>query len=582
MNKYYSREKNTQIIIHLLKAHRINKVITSPGTANMALVGSIQNDPYFKCYSSVDERSAAYLACGLAEETGEPVVLTCTGATASRNYLPGLTEAYYRKLPVLAITSVSSLYTGHLIPQVIDRSVMPVDTVNLSLQLPIVKDKDDYWHCEISVNRAILELSRYGGGPVHLNLPTTYDKLFDVKEIPQCKVIKRITLSDEFPELKNGNIGIFIGSHLRMKTEEINVIEKFCEVNNAAVFCDHTSNYTGKYRLPFALAGSQNMLDKTPLLPDVLIHIGEVSGDYYTQSISGKNVWRVSEDGELRDRFRKLKYVFQMKEKEFFEAYSNSVAKKEEQESYFEKCNKIFSEIAKSIPALPFSNIWVASKISNLIPKNSVVHLAILNSLRAWNFFEIDKSVSLSSNVGGFGIDGMLSTLVGASLSNTEKLYFGVVGDLALFYDMNVLGNRNVQNNVRILLINNGKGTEFRNASHAAEAVFGVDTDEHIAAAGHFGNKSELLVKNYAENLGYEYFSASTKNQFEVHYKRFLTTEVTDRPMLFEVFTDSKDESDALEAILNIEVNVKSKAKDMARQMLGRKGISILKKIARK
>ena len=53
----------------------------------------------------MDERSAAYIACGMAEESGEPVVLSCTGATASRNYMPGLTEAFYRKLPVLAITS---------------------------------------------------------------------------------------------------------------------------------------------------------------------------------------------------------------------------------------------------------------------------------------------------------------------------------------------------------------------------------------------------------------------------------------------------------------------------------------------
>lgn len=72
----------------------------------MTFIGSIQNDSWFEIYSSVDERSAAYLACGLAAETGEPVVISCTGATASRNYMPGLTEAYYRKLPVLAITSI--------------------------------------------------------------------------------------------------------------------------------------------------------------------------------------------------------------------------------------------------------------------------------------------------------------------------------------------------------------------------------------------------------------------------------------------------------------------------------------------
>lgn len=74
-------------------------------------------------YSSVDERSAAYMACGLAAETNEPVVLTCTGATASRNYLSALTEAFYRKLPILAITATQpEVKIGSYSPQAIDRS----------------------------------------------------------------------------------------------------------------------------------------------------------------------------------------------------------------------------------------------------------------------------------------------------------------------------------------------------------------------------------------------------------------------------------------------------------------------------
>lgn len=581
MSNYYSREQNTQIIIQLLKAHGISKVITSPGTANMAFIGSIQNDSFFECFSSVDERSAAYLACGLAEETGEPVVLSCTGATASRNYLPGLTEAFYRKLPVLAITSISSLYTGHLIPQVIDRSIIPVDIAKFSVTLPIVKDKDDYWHCEVSVNEAILELKRFGGGPVHINLPTTYDKLFDVKKLPACRVIDRITVNDKFPELKADKIAVFIGSHAKFNHNDIVAIEQFCENNNAVVFTDHTSNYNGKYALPLALVGSQKMLDKTDILPDVLIHLGEVSGDYYTQSVVGKDVWRVSADGELRDRFRKLKYVFEMKESTFFTHYSaHEFARKGT--NYYDMCKAILQGIKVDIDGLPFSNIWVASKISNIIPKDSAVHLAILNSLRAWNFFKVDKSISLTSNVGGFGIDGMLSTLIGASFCNKEKLYFGVVGDLAFFYDLNVLGNRHVGNNLRILLINNGKGTEFRNSSHAAESVFGVNTDNHIAAAGHFGEKSNLLVKNYVENLGYEYMCAANKSEFESNYQRFLMPTVTEKPMLFEVFTDSLDESDALESILTLKDNAKGKAKEMAKQALGGKGVAILKKAIRK
>jgi 2-succinyl-5-enolpyruvyl-6-hydroxy-3-cyclohexene-1-carboxylate synthase len=128
----------------LLKANDIKKIIASPGATNFCFVGSIQKDPYFEVYSCVDERSAAYMACGLAAESGEPVVLTCTGSTASRDYYPGLTEAYYRKLPILAITSHQGKdRIGHLLPQNIDRSVTANDVVRFATELPVVKDDRD-------------------------------------------------------------------------------------------------------------------------------------------------------------------------------------------------------------------------------------------------------------------------------------------------------------------------------------------------------------------------------------------------------------------------------------------------------
>ena len=103
-NHYYTNERNHQILISLLKAHGIRYVVASPGTTNSVFVGSIQNDDYFKIYSAVDERSASYIANGLILKTGEPVIISCTGATAARNYLSGATEAYYSKLPLLVIT----------------------------------------------------------------------------------------------------------------------------------------------------------------------------------------------------------------------------------------------------------------------------------------------------------------------------------------------------------------------------------------------------------------------------------------------------------------------------------------------
>lgn len=198
--------------------------------------------------------------------------------------------------------------------------------------------------------------------------------------------------------------------------------------------------------------------------------------------------------------------------------------------------------------------------------------------MRTWNYFDIPDTVYGYANTGGFGIDGYVSSFIGASLVHPEKLYFCVAGDLAFFYDMNVLGNRHVDRNARILLVNNGKGTEFRNYMHPG-AAFGEKADKYIAAAGHYGNKSHELVRHYAKDLGYEYFSANTKEEYLKHLDRFLTPGLTDRPMLFEVFTDSRDESDAIQIMNNLNVSAKGVLKEAVKSVVGEKGKEVIKKM---
>jgi 2-succinyl-5-enolpyruvyl-6-hydroxy-3-cyclohexene-1-carboxylate synthase len=579
MAKYYTNEKTAQVVIALLKAHGIKKVIASPGTTNVAFVGSIQKDPYFEKYSCVDERSAAYMACGLAAESGEPVVLSCTGATAARNYPSGLTEAYYRKLPVLAITSSQAISrVGHHIAQVTDRSTIQNDIARLSVSLPLIKDEDDFWECEVQTNKAILELTRHGGGPVHINLPTRYDLGYDTEKLPDIRMIQRITLASDFPELPSGKVAVFIGAHKKMSQAETDMIDAFCTSNGAVVFCDHTSGYRGKYHVQYSLVAGQQFFKLEEERPVLLIHIGEISGDYYSLKLAGSQVWRVSQDGEIRDTFKKLNYVFEMPEGDFFKYYTTDIQKKN---TYLQSCRRHLDDVRGSVPELPFSNLWIASKMAPRVPVGSVIHFGILNSLRSWNFYELPEGVDSACNVGGFGIDGCLSALLGASLSNRERLYFGIVGDLATFYDLNALGNRHIGNNVRILIVNNGRGTEFRNYNHPA-ARFGSDADEFMAAAGHFGNKSSALIKNFSENLGFEYLCASDKESFSSVCDRFLTNEVTSRPMLLEVFTSSEEESNALEKMLTIEKgSSKDQAKQAIKRVLGRRSIDALKKVVR-
>ncbi len=576
--KFYTSERNIQILISLLKATGIRKVVASPGTTNISFVASLQHDPFFEIYSSVDERSAAYIACGLATQSGEPVVLTCTGATASRNYFPGLTEAYYRKLPILAVTSTQDeARIGHLRAQVIDRSCQPKDIVIHSEHVRSVVTDNDEWDATIRLNRAILGLSHRGGGPVHINLATTYSKDFSIKELPAVRIIHRYTQNDVFPELPKGRIGVVLGNHKTFTESETDAIDSFCAANDAVVFCDHTSGYYGKYRVQFALVLNQTDHICSLRNLDLLIHLGEISGDSPTfGGLKSKNVWRVSEDGELRDTFNALTNIFEMPEEFFFRYYVGN--SNQNFSDFYDKCQEELKIVRENIPDLPFAHTWIASQTAPRIPQNSILHLAIYNSLRNWNFFEVDNSVIRSCNTGGFGIDGILSTLVGASLAEPDKICFAVIGDLAFFYDMNVAGNRHVGRNVRILLVNNGKGTEFRNYNNTG-AAFGDEADLYIAAGGHYGNKSRTLVKHYAEDLGYEYFSAENKEEYLKHLDRFVSPEMMDRPMMFEVFTTSEDESDSLFTIRHSVTNSAGQARKIMKNLVGSMGIKVAKKI---
>lgn len=573
-------ETNVQIIIQLLKHYNISKIIASPGTTNTAFVYSVQDDPFFSVYSCVDERAAAYLACGLSAESEEPVVISCTGATASRNFLPGLTEAYYRKLPVLALTSTQNVARiGHHVAQVIDNTILPNDTHIYSALLPIVKDEDSLWDCELKCNRAF-HLLMANIGPVHLNLQTTYEKNYiNVADCKSHRIIFKHHIGDSLPLLK-GRVVVVIGSHKKWKPADHQALEDFAEANNVPILCDHTSNYHGKNKLLFSIVSAQDFYIINSLKPDVLIHIGEISGDYATKRLSGQTVWRVNEDGIARDSYRQLSNLFHMKESEFFSAYisNNSI---QNDKSFVDALFSLVETAYASLEDLPFSNLWLAQTIAANLPTFSCIHFGILSSLRSWNYFRLPKGVESSSNVGGFGIDGCLSSLIGASLYNTQKLYYLIIGDLAFFYDLNSLGIRHLQPNVRILLVNNGCGTEFRNYNHHAE-ISGGDPNPYVSAAGHFGKNPKNLLQNFAESQGFEYLQSSCKEDALPLIQKFIDPNTRFKPILFEVFTDYSQESKALEIINSTLVNTKGSIKKVIKELLGPEALELARKAKEK
>jgi 2-succinyl-5-enolpyruvyl-6-hydroxy-3-cyclohexene-1-carboxylate synthase len=173
--------------------------------------------------------------------------------------------------------------------------------------------------------------------------------------------------------------------------------------------------------------------------------------------------------------------------------------------------------------------------------------------------------------------------MIGASIASPDKLFFGIVGDLSFFYDLNSIGNRHLGSNVRILLVNNNLGAEFH-LFKQLNSIYVNEIEKNISAGGHYPNKSHQLVQHFVEDLGFEYISASNKQEFYNNYKEFVSNENAEKPILFEIFTHVDDENQALWNMWHIEEQKeKSGAKDILKEkvknVIGRNTINKIKAI---
>ena len=192
----YTELKSYQIIIALLKKYGIRHCVLSAGSRNAPFVHSVEMDPYFQCYSVVDERSAGYFALGLAQELGEPVVMSCTSSTATCNYWPPVAEAFDNGVPLIVLTSDRNpAMLGQREDQMIDQVGMYGHHVKKSVNLPVVETSDDFIFCQRLVNEALMELDHHGMGPVHINIPMkAYNNSFNVKKLPEVIKFERFDI----------------------------------------------------------------------------------------------------------------------------------------------------------------------------------------------------------------------------------------------------------------------------------------------------------------------------------------------------------------------------------------------------
>ena len=573
----YTILENARIVIALLKEHNIRHIVISPGGSNIPIVQGVQQDPFFTCYSVVDERSAMYFAIGLYLQLGVPIATSCTSAQATRNYIPGLTEAYYKHIPILAITmSKHPMYLGQDYMQCPIQTSLPVDAVKHSYSLPCINTQFDHYQCIRTANEAILELTRNGDGPVQLNIEELDSQTWQfnnkIKELAPVRAIKRFVEAYNLQnDLAGKKIMLLIGEHRPFSETEVNAITNFANSFNVFIYSNHISNFHNDYSLngnPIAAVVTQKYFE-AKLKPDILITVGGLTGDYgiYSKLFNSPEFsiehWRIDTDGKVVDTYNKLSRIYQMNIESFFALTYENISNNH---SYYKTWKHVFDEMIYDLD-LPLSNLYLAQQLSPRIPQNSKIHFAILNSLRTWSYMPLDASIQASSNVAAFGIDGCLSTMIGQSIA-TDQLCFHITGDLSFFYDMNSLGIRHIKNNLRIIIVNNNGGAEFKLGDLPEKTNVG----NYIAADDHFKN-----AEGWAKTNNFTYISVKNKDEFNKCIDAFIST--SPKPILLEVFTTPNDERTANHLFISANRHdLNDKIKDGLQRVFGNKLVKTLKK----
>lgn len=546
----YTELKSYQIIIALLKEYGIRKCVLSAGARNVPFVHSVEKDPWFECYSVVDERSAGYFALGLSQQSGEPVVISCTASTASCNYWPPVSEAFYQNVPLVVLTSDRDpALLGQREDQMIDQVGMFDRHVRKSVNLPIVKTDDDFKFCQRLVNEALLELNHHEGGPVHINVPMKwYSSSFTVTELPKVTRIERLEYEtvdaiweSKAQKLKECNrVMIACGQACAPSEELKRQIESFFKRFNCVVSVEQMGNMDVADALNTSVCFESRYITSKKfdeLRPEIVISYGgnimQGLKAMLRSTSGGFEHWSINSDGAVCDMFGGLSTIFECSPEYFFRRMNDSVGGGTANNRVYYGEVKSFVESVKDV-SFPWTNVYAIRNVVERIPSGSILHLSINTAIRVTNFFKLQDNVRVYANIGTYGIDGCLSSLLGQSQA-TEGLAYLVIGDLSFFYDMNALRIRHIGPNVRILLCNNHGGEEFYyNGMWQDEA-----SDIHTSA------RHSNVAGPWAKSCGFKYLQAGDKESFDALLPEFMSEE-SSQPILFEVFTEMSTDSQAI------------------------------------
>jgi len=543
-----STKKHIQQLAAILHQKGINDIVISPGSRNGPLIHTLVGCGKFDCKNIVDERSAGYFAIGLSQSVQKPVVLVCSSGTATLNYAPAVAEAFYLNIPLIVITADRPDYwINQGESQCIPQKDIYSNFTKKEISLPLGESEKELWHAARISNECINKAVSDTPGPVHINIPLE-EPLHDLvnTNLPSVKTIEHAEMKQVLTEKEIDNLAsvfnqsekILILAGQQHPNEKLeNILGNLSKKAGAVVLREHLSNFKND-----TFCGSTDtvmasiLVDKiADFKPDLLISFG---GQFVSKSLkqflrqnSPQHHWHLSLSNEHHDTYQSLTKVIQCDAFSFFSQLQDKIQTKKNTFGtlWKEKENRVISRRNEFIKQADFSDLTVFDQIRIHLPEDSVVHLGNSSPVRYALICEAAKNVQYLSNRGTSGIDGCISSAVGFA-SNSEKINTIIVGDLSFFYDSNALWNKYIQNNLRIIVINNGGGN-----------IFGLikGPSESPAFNEHFFTENKHKAEGIAKAFNLDYFKAENDAELESELHSFYS-ENQARPALLEVFTNAE------------------------------------------
>jgi len=542
MNNYAAQLNSmTAGMVNFLQENGIGHAILSSGSRSAPLALAFMRNTSIQTFVVSDERSAAYMALGLAKQMKQRVVLVCTSGTAGLNYAPALAEACNQQIPLLVFTADRpSEMIGIGDNQTIFQQHMFAPNIRASFHLNLAKEG----FCSPEESALVLQNALHlcvwpFPGPVHINVAMSEPLYLLPSEVPDALTFPKMPptgdkINKASPDIREmakevvafKRIMILAGMHDRHPKLR-NILNKLLNMTDMVFLGDVTSNLNDMERgidhggVIFSHLSTE---EKQFLKPDLLITFGSflISKEMRMYFREAENIvhWHIDPYGEAKDTFFKLKKVLALSPSDFFGALLKNVSafRNKTFMSYYKSWRKV-EEKAKTYLTEKIktdATYGAVMAILEKIPARSVLHSGNSLAVRVVNDLSLKvsmhcRSIEVQSNRGTSGIDGCLSTAVGASLTD-QRIHTVLLGDQSFVYDRNALWNKYIGDHLKIIVLNNKGGGIFR-------CMPGTSAQEELEE--YFVNYVEVDLRKVAEAHHLAYFSCDDQSRLPLVLNRF-------------------------------------------------------------